>query len=121
MYCKIFVEDVAYQKSVIQELNRFHYPAEEVKVFGSDKRARLMTISHLVQSGAVLFPRKGTKDLENQLINFGSEKYDDLADAFSILMTKIVQRNHKRKCLAIYNLDDTEEERNEGRVWIKSH
>ena len=64
---------------------------------------------------------KYTKDLENQLVNFGSEKYDDLADAFSILMTKIVQRNHKRKCLAIYNLDDTEEERNEGRVWIKSH
>jgi predicted phage terminase large subunit-like protein len=99
---KIYIEDVAYQKSVIQELDRFNYPAEEVKVHGQDKRARLMTVSHLVQNSTVLFPRKGVEDLICQLVNFGAEKHDDLADAFSILCSKIIQKDHKKRYIPFF-------------------
>jgi hypothetical protein len=60
-------------------------------VKGQDKRARLALTSHAVQSGQVLFPRQGAEDLINQLVNFGIEKHDDLADAFSLLIIKALE------------------------------
>jgi len=120
LYGKIFVEDVAYQKSVIQELNRFNYPAEEVRVSGSDKRARLMTVSHMIQNGTVLFPNKGTKELEGQLVNFGAEKHDDLADAFSILLTKIIQRDHLKRYIGFFTLGgDDDDDWDKGMVQVR--
>ena len=62
-----------------------------MKVKGQDKRGRLALTSHAVQSGQVLFPRQGAEDLINQLTNFGIEKYDDLADAFSLLVLKALE------------------------------
>lgn len=102
---RIYVEDVGYQKSVIQELIRFNFPAKEVKVHGADKRARLMTVSHLVQNGTVLFPKHGCEALISQMVNFGCEKHDDLVDAFSILLTKIISRSHKRKRVGFSSLN----------------
>jgi len=43
----------------------------------------------------ILFPRKGAEALINQLVNFGKEKHDDLADAFVCLVTKMINRDHK--------------------------
>jgi predicted phage terminase large subunit-like protein len=94
---ELFVEDVGYQKSMVQELERFHYPVKGIKVHGADKKARLKLISHLVQNGAVKFPRKGCELLISQLTGFGKEKYDDLADAFSLLINQIVNGDNKYK------------------------
>lgn len=91
---KIFVEEVGYQGSVIEQLTKENYKAEGVKVRGQDKRARLTSVSHLVESGKVVFPRYGNHQLLQQLLGFGSERYDDLADAFSILLEKILEYDH---------------------------
>lgn len=115
---RIYVEDVGYQKSVIQELNRFNYPAKEVRVHGTDKRARLMTVSHLVQNGTVVFPKNGCKALINQIVNFGSEKHDDLADAFSILLTKIIMRRHKKRQVGFISFDTMTGESTECFVYV---
>lgn len=80
---------MAYQSAVIQELIRLNYPAQGVKVMGSDKRQRLIVTSHLLKSGKILFPKKGCEELIGQLVGFGYETHDDLADAFAILIQKI--------------------------------
>jgi predicted phage terminase large subunit-like protein len=86
---KIFVEDVGYQKSLIQELENESYLIKGFQPKGDDKRARLLVITHLIKNGTILFPEEGAEVLLDQLINFGAEKYDDLADAFAILINKI--------------------------------
>ena len=91
---RIVVEDVGYQKSVIQELLRHNYPAESAYVHGQDKQARLSTVSHLIQNSTILFPKLGAEKLIEQLVGFGVEKYDDLADAFSLLINYIINQDN---------------------------
>jgi predicted phage terminase large subunit-like protein len=88
----VYVEDVAYQHAMVEFLKKEGLLARGVPVHGSDKRSRLMLVSHFVQAGRVLFPRTGCEELIEQLTGFGSENNDDLADAFSILMLKVLQR-----------------------------
>ncbi len=94
---KIYIEDVAYQKSLIQQLKADGYSVDGAKVFGQDKFSRLETVTHLLQNGQVFFPREHSKELVNQLTGFGIEKHDDLADAFSILLQKAIE-NNRRQC-----------------------
>lgn len=82
---QFFVEDVAYQRAAIEEAQRQGIPARPIKA-GKDKRARLRAASTFIQNGTVFFPRKGAEDLISQLIGFGIEDHDDLADAFVYLV-----------------------------------
>ena len=88
----VWIENVGYQKSIIDHLRSENFPAKEYKSHGSDKRARLSLVSHLVQSGTVLFPRVGAEKLISQLIGFGTEKHDDLSDAFCILVSSVIDQ-----------------------------
>jgi len=90
---KLCIEDVGYQSSAVEALKKDGYLAVGVKVHGQDKYARLSAVSHLVQGGKVLFP-KGIPILTNQLIGFGTG-HDDLVDAFSILLSKIIEEDHR--------------------------
>ncbi len=90
---RLFIEDVGYQAALVQELKRQGFDAEGVKVYGQDKRARLATVTHHIQSGKVLFPQHGAEKLISQLTGFSTEKHDDLADAFSVLMHKIIEKD----------------------------
>lgn len=92
---KIFVEDVGYQQSIIQHLNSRNIHCEGVKVNGQDKRSRLALVTHLIEQGKILFPKKGTEELISQLVGFGIEKHDDLADAFSLLILKILELDNQ--------------------------
>lgn len=92
---KMFIEEVGYQKALIQQLASQKVNCEGVGVGGQDKRCRLTLVSHLVQQGVVLFPRHGAEELISQLIGFGVEKHDDLADAFSLLLHKILEFDNK--------------------------
>lgn len=90
----IFVEKVAYQPALAEQLNASGYHAKAVEVHG-DKRSRLSAIAPMISSGHVLFPKEGAEELINQLINFGSERYDDLADALSLGVNEAIQNyNH---------------------------
>jgi predicted phage terminase large subunit-like protein len=90
---ELYIEEVGYQASLIQELKRQDYKAEGVKIAGQDKRARLALVSFMIQNGQVLFPREGCEQLIRQLTAFGVEKHDDLSDAFAILMLKVLENN----------------------------
>ncbi len=57
----------------------------------------LRGMSDLVQSGKVLFPKEGADALIGQLTGFGTERHDDLADAFSILLTNIATEWNRPK------------------------
>jgi predicted phage terminase large subunit-like protein len=93
-YTKLFIEDVGYQAALIQDLVNHNVPAEGVKVSGQDKRSRLALITHLIQQGKVLFPKGNqVEELIMQLTGFGIEKHDDLADAFSLLLLKILEED----------------------------
>jgi predicted phage terminase large subunit-like protein len=89
----ICVEDVAYQTAVLQQLKAEGIRAEGVKCHGQDKRSSLTATSDYVFSGKVLFPTNGADDLVRQLVGFGIEKHDDLADAFAFVILKIIDRN----------------------------
>lgn len=98
---KLFIEDVGYQSSIIEHLKRDNYPAKGVKIHGQDKYARLGAVSHLVQSGKVLFPEHGAEELILQLIGLGVEKHDDLADAFSILLSQVIEEDNRPRAVGM--------------------
>lgn len=83
-----FVEDVAYQRVAVEMMQAAGIPAQPVKV-GTDKRARLMQAAIFVENGTVKFPRTGCEDLIAQLLGFGIEEHDDLADGFVQLVLGI--------------------------------
>lgn len=91
---RIFVEDVGAQKWLIEMLKNENLNAEGINPHGNDKRSRLALAGAFVQAGRVLFPVKGTENLETQLLGFGIEKYDDLADAFSMLVNKMMSEEY---------------------------
>lgn len=91
----LFVEGVAYQKSLVDQLKAEGLPAKEWRPQGSDKRARLSLVSSLIQSGRVLFPENGAEKLINQITDFGTESHDDLSDAFCILVLSVLEQESK--------------------------
>ncbi len=85
-----YVESNGFQESVVQQLkNEGYRDINSVKV-GANKRVRLQNTTHVIKDGTVLFPREGCEDLITQLLGFGKEKHDDLADAFSLLVSQII-------------------------------
>jgi predicted phage terminase large subunit-like protein len=80
------IEDVGYQRSLPQTLEREGLSVRAVKVGSQDKRSRLMYSSHRVKNGDIVFPHKGAEILLSQILHFGVEKHDDVSDAFSTLM-----------------------------------
>ncbi len=74
-----FVEDVAYQKAAIQEMERNLLAVIAVKPI-KDKRARLRVAARYIKNGTVVFPKVGCDKLLQQLLNFGNESHDDLVD-----------------------------------------
>ncbi len=100
---ELIVESVAYQDALPQMLDSQGVRAISVKP-KSDKRTRLALTSSMIQKGTVLFPDTGCEHLIEQMIGFGVEKHDDLADAFSILIHKIVEEFTKESTFLIASL-----------------
>ncbi|HSX25315.1 MAG TPA: hypothetical protein VLG69_05090 [Candidatus Andersenbacteria bacterium] len=91
-HATFYIEDVGYQAALIQQLpQEGMYNVEGVKIGTVDKRSRLAMTSHYIKNGTVIFPRHGAEELISQLTGFGVEKHDDLADAFSLLILKLVE------------------------------
>ncbi len=92
---RIVIESNGFQKAFIQLLEHENVPAEEVGNYGTDKAARLRMISTQIKNGAVLFPKNDpmVELLINQMIYLGVESHDDLVDALTIIMTKIIDED----------------------------
>lgn len=86
----LYIEEVGYQASIIQDLTQDGYHATGVSPKSQDKRTRLSLISHLVKNGTILFPKFGCEDLIKQMVGFGIEKHDDLVDALTTLILGII-------------------------------
>lgn len=93
---KLYVEDVGYQKAFVQLFESQKYDVVGVPTGRSDKTARLRLTTPSIKEGRVLFPEKGCEELLMQLTGFGKETHDDLADAFAILVLKVIEENPKQ-------------------------
>jgi len=113
----LYIESVGYQISLVQQLKNEGIHAEAVQVNGMDKRSRLALTSEAIQSGVILFPRHGVKELLSQLVGFGVEKHDDLADAFSTLILQILTK--PRKTFGIILIDNGSRSAIFGNLWDK--
>ena len=98
---RLFVESVGYQDALAQMLVSRGIKAEGVKV-QNDKRTRLALTSSLIKNGTILFPDKGCELLIEQITRFGVEKHDDLADAFSLLIHKIIELHSKENTILMF-------------------
>ena len=85
------IENVAYQLALPQHLKTQGIQVTEVKPT-SDKRTRLALTSHHIQSGRILFPQIGCERLIEQITHLGTEKHDDLADAFAYAVLSIIEK-----------------------------
>jgi len=86
------IEDVAYQKALPQQLeNEGIWDVKTTRPGNQDKRSRLVLTAHMIKTGKVLFPRNGAEELITQIVHFGVEKHDDLADAFSNLVLSMIE------------------------------
>lgn len=91
-YPHLVIEDVAYQKALPQHLeSEGLHNVKTVRPGSQDKRSRLVMTANLIKTGKVLFPREGAEQLIQQIVHFGVEKHDDLADAFVNLVLSAVQ------------------------------
>ena len=81
---RALVESVQYQAAVVEQLEERGIRSKGVKIH-TDKRARLQLASSLFEQGKVLFPDdRSIAPIVQQLVGFGVEKHDDLADAMSM-------------------------------------
>lgn len=92
---QLYIEDNMYQRAFPQMMSKDGYPAEGIQSQG-DKRIRLTIVNPTIKMGQVFFPKTGAEQLVQQLIGFGVERHDDLADAFAIVLSEIIRRNHPR-------------------------
>lgn len=91
----IYIESVGYQEALVEQLKREGcYYVEGVQLHGQDKHARLAIANMMIESGQILFPEKGAEALIEQLLGFGMERHDDLVDAFTLLILKIMSWKH---------------------------
>jgi len=91
---QVIVENFAAQDYLVQDLKTANLPAQGFKGQG-DKRERLIAGASLLEQGRVYFPRQGAEKLIEQLLGFGSEKYDDLVDALSMLLIEIIKKENE--------------------------
>jgi predicted phage terminase large subunit-like protein len=94
----VLVEQVQYQAAVIEQLNDRGIKSKGIKIH-NDKRARLQLASSLFEQGMVYFPNdRVIAPIIQQLVGFGVEKHDDLADSVSMGLNYI-QTNVKWEVL----------------------
>lgn len=86
---RMYVESVAAQSYVLQELVHQGYPVHEYIPRG-EKAMRLSNITPLLQNGQILFHR-GCEEIISQMVNFGLENHDDLVDALTSLVTEMMK------------------------------
>ena len=87
----VFVEKANIETAASQVLKINKVLADSVNTSGMDKQARLEVTTQHIGMGKVLFPQKGAEQLISQIVNFGIEKYDDLVDAFTLIILKIME------------------------------
>lgn len=92
---KVFIEGGSTQKGIFQVLQHEGIPAEEVVPQGMDKYTRLSMAKSWISNGVFLFPNKGAEELIDQLLFFGTERYDDLVDSLTVFFLKTLDTENQ--------------------------
>lgn len=98
---KVFVEEVSAQKTLVEMLQFANIPAEGVSIGGKDKGIRLSAILPWIKNGQILFPITGMEELINQMLYFGTERYDDAVDALTLAVNKIIKDENQPTSMPI--------------------
>ena len=93
----IYVEEVMLQGYLTQLLKESCFRAEGLQIHGMDKRTRFTMVANWIFNKWILFPEKGAEQLLDQMLNFGTTKNDDLLDAFTVLILKIIEKNDQQE------------------------
>jgi|SRR5579872_852626 len=104
MYCKdaeskLFIESVGFQEAYYQHMMEQGYSQIAGVKVSADKRTRLALTTKMIQDGTIMFPKTGCEDLIMQLVGFGRERHDDLADAFSMVIQQIMIKHQDGRSL----------------------
>ena len=94
-YSRVYVEDVGFQGIITELLKAEGVLAKSFSPHGFSKEERLRTVSSLIESGRVVFPRKGAEKLIEQILGFGKEAHDDLVDACTMLILQTFDDSRK--------------------------
>lgn len=90
----IYAEKVAYQQALIEQLKVRGNPVEGISPGGTDKYARLASVTHFLETGKLFFPKTPLAEvLINQLLGFGVEKHDDLVDALTLALHQVMHKD----------------------------
>lgn len=88
---KFYIEDQMLQGYVTQQLKDSGIDAVGVPIRGRDKRYRLELSAPAIFNKKVHIPQHGCEELEDQLVNLGVSKHDDLVDAFTTLILGMIE------------------------------
>lgn len=106
---RALIESVAYQSAVVEQLIEKGVEAIGVKIH-NDKHARLQLASPLFEQEKVFFPKnKAVAPMIQQLVGFGVEKHDDLADAVSMGLNYI-QSKVRWEYLCGFIMEDSDDD-----------
>ncbi len=92
---KMFIETVGFQEAYYQYMFENGYRQVEGVKVTTDKRTRLALTTKLIKEGVIVFAKTGCDELIQQLVGFGKEHHDDLADAFSMLIMQIMKEHEE--------------------------
>lgn len=93
---KFYIENVGYQDAVVQQSKEDDVDVIGVTPIGT-KQERISLTAPALSAGRIRFPFGKAEKLIQELINFGSEKHDDLADAFSLVTIETMVNWKPRK------------------------
>lgn len=88
---KWYVEKVAYQEALAEILEKNGLSVVRV-TSTADKKSRISSACFYIKSGRVLFPRTGAENVIANLVGFGIEDHDDLADACANVILGMVKK-----------------------------
>ncbi len=88
------VEQVAYQRALVEHLKTRGNSVTGINPGGTDKRARLSSVTHFYETGKIFFAKGPEMDaLINQHLGFGIEKHDDMVDALTLALLEVMQKD----------------------------
>jgi len=93
---KVFMENNGMQDAIVELAKEDNYGITGVPSI-TDKASRLRIAAVPMKKKQVFFPRTGCDEIIDELVGFGKENHDDLADAFSISMIKIIEKYGKKQ------------------------
>ncbi|MBN1162502.1 hypothetical protein JXA34_02020 [Patescibacteria group bacterium] len=91
----ILIENSNFQEIIAQQLEQKMLKVERVNPRGVSKIDRFMSVSNLIKSGVVEFPKEFSGHLKDQILYCGMTKHDDLLDVFVYILQYVVE--HKRQ------------------------